>query len=359
MRPSFGFAALDGAFRWHIARAVPIRDASGKIDCWIGTNTDIEDQKAAESRLAVLAETLEQRVEERTAELNKTQDALRQSQKMEAIGNLTGGVAHDFNNLLQVISGNLQLLAKDVAGNDRAERRVSNALAGVSRGGKLASQLLAFGRRAALEPKVVNIGRFVSGMDDILRRAIGEGIEIETMISGGLWNTFIDPAQIENALLNLAINARDAMDGNGKLTIEAGNAFLDDAYVRDHGIEAGQYVMLAVTDTGAGHVAGCHGTRLRTVFFDEAGRKRNRPRTVDGLRVRQAIRRACEDLQRGRHRHDNQALPAASGPTRGRAGVSRIRRRSPEEPRQSLWRKTTRRSGPPSSRRCGISDTAC
>ena len=248
----FRLRRADGLYRWHIARAVPIRDASGKIDQWIGTNTDIEDQKAAESRLAALAETLEQRVEERTKELNRTQDALRQSQKMEAIGNLTGGVAHDFNNLLQVISGNLQLLAKDIAGNDRAERRVSNALAGVSRGAKLASQLLAFGRRAALEPKVVNIGRFVSGVDEMLRRAIGEGVEIETIIAGGLWNTFIDPAQIENALLNLAINARDAMDGNGKLTIEAGNASLDDEYARAHDITAGQYVMLAVTDTGAG-----------------------------------------------------------------------------------------------------------
>ncbi len=218
---------------------MPIRDALGKIDQWIGTNTDIEDQKAAETRLAALAETLEQRVEERTSELNKTQDALRQSQKMEAIGNLTGGVAHDFNNLLQVISGNLQLLAKDIAGNDRAERRVSNALAGVSRGAKLASQLLAFGRRAALEPKVVNIGRLVSGIDDMLRRAIGEGVEIETIVAGALWNTFIDPTQVENALLNLAINARDAMDGSGKLTIEAGNAFLDDDYVRDHSIAAG------------------------------------------------------------------------------------------------------------------------
>jgi len=243
---------FDGAYRWHIARAVPIRDASGNIDCWIGTNTDIEDQKAAESRLGALAATLEQRVEERTAELNKTQNALRQSQKMEAIGNLTGGVAHDFNNLLQVISGNLQLLAKDVAGNDRAERRVSNALAGVSRGAKLASQLLAFGRRAALEPKVVNIGRLVSGIDEMLRRALGDGIEIETAVAAGLWNTFIDPAQIENALLNLALNARDAMDGNGRLTIEAGNTFVDDAYARDHDIVAGQYVMLAVTDTGAG-----------------------------------------------------------------------------------------------------------
>ena len=248
----FRLRSADGVYRWHITRAVPIRDASGKIEQWIGTNTDIEEQKAAEARLAALAETLEQRVEERTSELNKTQDALRQSQKMEAIGNLTGGVAHDFNNLLQVISGNLQLLAKDIAGNDRAERRVSNALAGVSRGAKLASQLLAFGRRAALEPKVVNIGRFVSGIDEMLRRAIGEGVEIETIIAGGLWNTFIDPAQIENALLNLAINARDAMDATGKLTIEAGNAFLDDDYVRNHSIAAGQYVMLAVTDTGAG-----------------------------------------------------------------------------------------------------------
>ena len=242
----------DGTYRWHIARAVPIKGVSGAIESWVGSNTDIEDQIAAESRLAELAETLEQRVEERTAELTKTQDALRQSQKMEAIGNLTGGVAHDFNNLLHVVSGNLQLLAKDIAGNERAERRVANALAGVSRGAKLASQLLAFGRRSALQPKVVNIGRFVSGIDDMLRRALGEAIEVETIVAGGLWNTLIDPPQIENALLNLAINARDAMDGTGKLTIEAGNAFLDDAYVRGEDVAAGQYVMLAVTDTGSG-----------------------------------------------------------------------------------------------------------
>jgi signal transduction histidine kinase len=208
--------------------------------------------KAAEARLAELAVTLEQRVEERSRELEQAQDALRQSQKMEAIGNLTGGVAHDFNNLLQVVSGNLQLLAKDIAGNERAERRVANALAGVGRGAKLASQLLAFGRRSALQPKVVNIGRFVSGMDDMLRRALGDAIEIETAIAGGLWNTLIDPTQIENALLNLAINARDAMDGAGKLTIEAGNAFPDDTYVRGQDVAAGQYVMLAVTDTGTG-----------------------------------------------------------------------------------------------------------
>jgi len=172
---------------------------------------------------------------------------------MEAIGKLTGGVAHDFNNLLQVISGNLQLLLKDVAGNERASQRVENALSGVGRGSRLASQLLAFGRRQPLEPKVVNAGRLVSGMGDMLRRTIGEGIEVEAMVSGGLWNTLIDPGQLENAVLNLAINARDAMGDEGKLTIEVGNAFLDDAYVLQHtDVAAGQYVVLAVSDTGTG-----------------------------------------------------------------------------------------------------------
>ena len=190
---------------------------------------------------------------EREAALEITQEQLRQAQKMDAIGNLTGGVAHDFNNLLQVISGNLQLLATDVSGNERAERRVANAMAGVTRGSKLAAQLLAFGRRQPLAPKVVNIGRFVRDMDELLRRALGEAIDVETVIAGGLWNTLVDPSNVENALLNLAINARDAMNGQGRLTVEAGNALLDDAYAKAHGdLRPGQYVMLAVTDTGAG-----------------------------------------------------------------------------------------------------------
>jgi CheY-like chemotaxis protein len=172
---------------------------------------------------------------------------------MESIGQLTGGVAHDFNNLLQVVAGNLQLLSKDIVGNAQAERRVGNALAGVSRGAKLASQLLAFGRRQALEPRVINISRFIAGMDDLLRRSLGEAVEVEVIASGGLWNTYADPTQVENALLNLAINARDAMEGSGKLTIEVGNAFLDQDYARTHvEVTPGQYVMLAVTDTGTG-----------------------------------------------------------------------------------------------------------
>ena len=172
---------------------------------------------------------------------------------MEAVGQLTGGVAHDFNNLLQVIGGNLQLLQKDLPAEEKLQARVENALFGVARGGKLASQLLAFGRQQALEPKPTNIGRLVRSMDDMLRRVLGEAIEIETVIAGGLWNCMADPAQIENVILNLAINARDAMEGVGKLTIEAGNASLDDDYARENSdVSPGQYVLLALTDTGPG-----------------------------------------------------------------------------------------------------------
>jgi signal transduction histidine kinase len=214
----------DGNYRWHVVRATPVKSETGEVRRWVGSNTDIEHAKLNEAALAELNATLEERIAERTEELLQSQKALQQSQKMETIGKLTGGVAHDFNNLLQVVSGNLQLLAKDVFGNEQAETRVNNALAGVQRGAKLASQLLAFSRRQPLEPKVINIGRFVRGMDDLLRRSIGETVDIEVVVAEGLWNTSADPTQVENAILNMAINARDAMDGAGKLTIEAANA---------------------------------------------------------------------------------------------------------------------------------------
>ncbi|RZJ02478.1 MAG: PAS domain S-box protein, partial [Haliea sp.] len=165
---------------------------------------DVTQRHRAEVALRELNESLERRVAEVVAERLKTEEALYQSQKMETIGNLTGGVAHDFNNLLQVIAGNLHLLSKSVAGNGHAERQVANALAGVNRGAKLSRQLLAFARKQPLDPRVVNPGRLVHGMEDLLRRSLGEEIEIETVISGGLWNTAIDPAQLENAVLNLA-----------------------------------------------------------------------------------------------------------------------------------------------------------
>ncbi|MEJ8852950.1 PAS domain-containing protein [Variovorax robiniae] len=362
----FRLRRVDGAYRWHIARAVPLRDDAGAVVHWIGTNTDIEDQKAAALMLANMNQTLEEQVAERTADrdrmwrlstdvmlvadfnacivsvnpawtrllgwsatelighsfidyvhpddrsatlaevaglaggattfrfenryrrqdgsycllmwtavpddrlihavgrdmtadreaaeaLKRTEAALYQSQKMESVGQLTGGVAHDFNNLLQVISGNLQLLSRTVGVDGSAARYVSNAVAATQRGARLSNQLLAFARRQPLDPKVVNIGRVIAGMGDMLRSTLGDAVEIETIVSGGLWNCFVDAAQVENALLNLALNARDAMEGSGHLTIEAGNASLDERYVRDYpGVAPGQYVMLAVTDTGTG-----------------------------------------------------------------------------------------------------------
>ncbi|MFP2900125.1 PAS domain-containing protein [Corallococcus sp. 4LFB] len=186
-------------------------------------------------------------------EQRQAEDQLRQAQKMEAVGKLTGGVAHDFNNLLQVVGGNLQLLQRDVAGNERGLQRVRSALGAVERGARLSGQLLAFSRRQPLEPRSLSLGRLVQGMDDLLRRALGEDVEVETVISGGLWNTLADPHQLENVILNLAINARDAMRGSGKLTLELSNASLDDHYAQAHpDVLAGPYVLLAVSDTGGG-----------------------------------------------------------------------------------------------------------
>ena len=188
-----------------------------------------------------------------SAALAASEAQLQQAQKMDAIGQLTGGVAHDFNNLLQVISGNLELLSKETSLSEAADRRIKNAMEAVSRGASLASQLLAFGRRQPLAPKVLNLGRLTRNMDEILRRALGEAIEVETIVAGGLWNTLVDPVNVENALLNLAINGRDAMDGSGNLTVEVGNACLDEAYAKSaHDVTPGQYVVLSVTDTGSG-----------------------------------------------------------------------------------------------------------
>ncbi|MBC7500052.1 MAG: response regulator, partial [Herminiimonas sp.] len=189
----------------------------------------------------------------RTIELETAHEQLRQSQKMEAIGQLTGGVAHDFNNVLQVIAGNLQSLQASVGNDPRAPRRLDTASFATDRGGKLASHLLALARPQPLQPLPTNLGRVLRGMDDLLRRSLGESVQIETVVAGGLWNTLVDPNQLENVILNLAINARDAMKGDGKLTLELGNATLDDQYASGQiDVVAGQYVMLAISDTGSG-----------------------------------------------------------------------------------------------------------
>ncbi|HEX7935219.1 MAG TPA: PAS domain S-box protein [Paraburkholderia sp.] len=185
--------------------------------------------------------------------LEETRVALVQSQKMEAIGKLTGGVAHDFNNVMQILRGNLELLESRHKRDGWTRERLDKAIDAVERGAKLASQLLAFGRQQPLRPIVINLAAAIRGMDDLLRRALGETVEIETVVAGGLWNTLLDVHQMENVILNLAINARDAMKEGGKLTMEVSNSMLDDQYVAGvPDIPAGQYVMLAVTDTGTG-----------------------------------------------------------------------------------------------------------
>ncbi|WP_375765923.1 response regulator [Archangium gephyra] len=238
----------------------PVRLPGGPILAVLIYGEDVTEKARAEAQVRHYQEHLEELVRERTraleeseAERSKTEAQLRQSQKMEAVGKLTGGVAHDFNNLLQVIAGNLQLLQRDVVGNERALSRLQTATRAVERGAKLASQLLSFARRQPLQPLVVNVSKVVRGMDDLLRRTLGEEVELVTSTAKELWNTALDPNQFENVIINLAVNARDAMNGSGKLTIEVGNAVLDAHYCRLHPeVLPGQYVLLAVSDTGSG-----------------------------------------------------------------------------------------------------------
>jgi two-component system, NtrC family, sensor kinase len=180
------------------------------------------------------------------------EETLRQSQKMEAVGQLTGGVAHDFNNLLTIIIGNLEMARRK--GVDAAVDRVlRNALMGAQKAAQLTQRLLAFSRRQPLDPKSVDATRLITGMSDLLRRSLGEHVEIETVGGGGLWRTEVDPTELEAAILNLALNARDAMANGGKLTIETSNAFLDEHYAQAHeDVAIGQYVLISVTDTGQG-----------------------------------------------------------------------------------------------------------
>ncbi|WP_366773523.1 ATP-binding protein [uncultured Oxalicibacterium sp.] len=231
----------------------PILGADGKpIGIFVQGN-DVTSQKNAQDEVRRYQNDLEKMIAERTVALDETRAALAHAQKLESVGKLTGGVAHDFNNILQVIGGNLHLLRAMTDNNPATTKRLEIALRAVDRGAKLSGQLLAFARRQPLQPAVINLARTVRNMDDMLRRALGEAIDIEIIGGGGLWNTQVDPGQLENVLLNLALNSRDAMNGCGKLTIEIANAMLDDEYIASiPDIKPGQYVVLSVSDTGAG-----------------------------------------------------------------------------------------------------------
>jgi PAS domain S-box-containing protein len=225
------YRCKDGSYRWISWVGIP---EEGMVYC---TGRDITLEKAAEEELAA------------------TQEALRQSQKMEAVGQLTGGLAHDFNNLLAGISGNLELLETRMGQGRMAgiERYIGAAQGAAKRAAALTQRLLAFSRRQTLDPRPTDVNRLIAGIEELIRRTVGPAVTVEVVGAGGLWATRIDPSQLENALLNLCINGRDAMapDG-GRLTIETANKWLDDRAARERELPPGQYISLCVTDTGTG-----------------------------------------------------------------------------------------------------------
>jgi signal transduction histidine kinase len=215
---------------------------------------EIVSREAAQADLQRLNETLEQRVAAETEARLTVEDRLYEAQKMEAIGRLTGGVAHDFSNLLTVIVGNLETLLRRLPGDLPEIRRFAEgAMEGGRRAVMLTRRLLAFSRRQALEPKPIDLNKLVGGMSSLLRSTLGERVAIETVLAGGIWWIAADATELETALINLAVNARDAMPGGGKLTLETANSYLDESYAAAHAdVKAGQYSMIAVSDTGVG-----------------------------------------------------------------------------------------------------------
>ncbi|KIQ60319.1 hybrid sensor histidine kinase/response regulator [Pseudomonas fluorescens] len=243
---------LSGDYLWVLASGRCEFDELGTPLRFPGVLIDINERKTAEASLLKFTRDLERRVADEVQARLNAEEQLRQSQKLESIGGLTGGVAHDFNNLLQVIAGNLHLLARHEADNVNVQRRVGACIEAVERGAKLSTQLLAFARRQPLSPAVYNPRRIYDGLVELLQRALGETILIEVTLPETPWCIHVDRNQLENALLNLAINARDAMGGEGTIRMVGENIVLDEASCAGKGIAPGEYVRLSVIDRGAG-----------------------------------------------------------------------------------------------------------
>ena len=243
-----------GETRTYQISKTPWRDDGERVAGIIAVAHDITDRKADEDLLRHQSEILEHRVQERTREIEAASAQIRHLQKMEVVGQLTGGIAHDFNNMLAIVMGSLDIASRRLNTDpDRARTFIDNAQEGARRAAALTARLLAFSRQMPLEPEVVDPNKLVGGMSELLRRTIGEALMVETVLAGGIWRTYADASQLENALLNLCVNARDAMPNGGHLTIETSNTHLDDAYAATHAeVEAGQYVLIAVTDSGTG-----------------------------------------------------------------------------------------------------------
>ncbi|RON24499.1 hybrid sensor histidine kinase/response regulator [Pseudomonas brassicacearum] len=242
----------DGTYLWVQASGCCEFNEQGEPFRFPGVLIDIHERKSAEESLLRFTRNLEQRVADEVEARLAAEEQLRQSQKLESIGGLTGGVAHDFNNLLQVIAGNLHLLARHEPDNANVQRRVKASIAAVERGAKLSSQLLAFARRQPLSPAVCNPRQVFDGLAELLQRALGETLQIKVSAPDEPWHIFVDRNQLENAILNLAINARDAMKGEGTIGLSAEHIALDPKFCAGKGIVAGDYVCVAVADTGIG-----------------------------------------------------------------------------------------------------------
>jgi PAS domain S-box-containing protein len=242
----------DGSYLWVLASGCCEFDEQGKPLRFPGVLIDINERKNAEESLLRFTRNLEQRVAEEVEARLAAEEQLRQSQKLEAIGGLTGGVAHDFNNLLQVIAGNLHLLARHEPDNSNVQRRVKASIVAVERGAKLSSQLLAFARRQPLSPAVHHPRQIFESLGELLQRTLGETLQIAVRTPLDSWYLHVDRNQLENAILNLAINARDAMQGEGILELSAENVVLDREFCAGKGIVPGDYVRVAVVDSGVG-----------------------------------------------------------------------------------------------------------
>ncbi|NUH64760.1 response regulator [Sulfitobacter sp. S0837] len=249
----FRIRRADGVYRWHIVRATPIRDAEGNLSRWVGTNSDIHDQKAMSQQLVDLNTTLEERVTKRNRELEELHTRLAQSQRVEAIGNLAGGIAHDFNNLLQVMTGSLTMAAREMPAESPARVRIDAAMRAVERGASLSSQLLAFSRRQPLQPRPLDLRELLEDIDDMLRSALGEGVSFDIKAPDTLWPAFVDAASTQNAVLNLALNARDALEDRGALRIAIANKeFTAKDLENEPEMSPGKYVEIKVMDNGPG-----------------------------------------------------------------------------------------------------------